>query len=312
MESTNKKNDVNIIFSHVFKDNINRVWDCLRLPEIFNLTIKDKADNIIILNGKNYGELGTQVEYQWKDLMRIRFEVQEVINEEFYKRIRFYSTKIEPLNLKYSCVFHLHCNTIDKTTLFQHELIFDDPNFLKTIDLKHNKQEKMEMCKKIEKILSKRTEDLYQFESIMINTNIEKVWRVISDWKIFQEYVPIIAEQVDFEGGDPKTVGCRINIGHLSKNTKFSLKVLQCLNTIDKKEYVLEYLDGEPVSPKQELDFSLVLVNEQITYLSFKHQFKESIKYELISSIAREKKHILKELKKRIEREEAKEKSNKK
>ena len=308
MDSTKKKNDVNLIFSYVFKDNINRVWDCFRLPEIFNQTIKNKADNITILNGKHYGEVGTEVEYQWKNSMIIRFEVKEVINKEFYKRIRFYSTKIEPFDFKYSCVFHLHWNTIDKTTLFQHELIFDDPNSLKIIDLKHNKQEKMEMCKIIEKILAKRTEDLYQFESIIINTNIEKVWEVISDWKIFQKYVPIIGEQVDFEGGDPKVVGCRINIGHLSKNTKFSLKVLECLNSTDRKEYVLECLEGEPVSPKQELHFCLILVNEQITYLSFKHQFKESIKYELISSISREKKHILKELKKGIEREQAKEK----
>lgn len=301
MESQKKINDMRLICSYVYNDSIQRVWNCFRLPEIFNLTIKDNADHITLIKGQHYGEVGTEVEFGWKNSFVVRFQVQEVINTEIYKKIRFYTSRIYPLDFKYSCVFHFYWNTIEKNTLFQHELIFDDPNALRVIDYKHNKQEKLDMCRMIEKILSKRTEDLIQFESIIINTNIEKVWDVISDWKTFQTYVPLIAEQVDYGGDDPRNVGTRINIEHPSKYSKFSLRVIKSLNTEEKKEYFLELFKAEPISPKQDLKFSLIFVNDDITYLSFKHEFREPIKFELINSITREKKHILKELKKRME-----------
>ena len=72
----------------------------------------------------------------------------------------------------------------------------------------------------------------------------------------------------------------------------------------ERREDVLECFEAEPVSPKQELKFSLIYVNENNTYLSFIHEFKDPIKYELINSIARDKKNILKELKKRLESED--------
>jgi hypothetical protein len=297
METQKNMKDMRLICSYIYKDSIQRVWDCFRLPEIFNLTIKNNADHITLIQGEHYGDVGTEVEFEWKSSFIVRFQVQEVLNTEFYKKIRFYTSKIYPLDFKYTCVFHFYWNTVEKNTLFQHELIFDDPNALKVIDFKHNKEEKLEMCRMIEKILVKRIEDLTQ----LINTNIQKVWDVVSDWKIFQNYVPLIAEQVDYEGGDPKTIGTRINIGNLSKNSKFSLKVLKCSTTEEKKEYFLELFQAEPMSPKQELHFTMVFVNDNITYLSFKHVFKEPIKFEFINSITREKKLILKQLKKRLE-----------
>jgi hypothetical protein len=306
METNKKFKEMSLLCSYVYKDSIQRVWDCFRLPEIFNQTLKDNAENITMLKGQNYGEVGTVVEFEWKNSFVITFEVKEVVNTECYKKIRFYTTKVYPMDLKYTCTFHFYWNTIGKTTLFQHELTFDDSSALKVIDQKHNKQEKLEICKKIEKFLSKRVQDLSEFESVIINRNITIVWEVISNWKNFQNYVPIIAERVEFEDGAPKVVGSRINIENPSKKSKYSLKVLKCESSNDKREYVVECLEAEPVSPRQELHFCLVLVNENITYLSFKHEFKEPIKYELINSITRDKKHILKELKKRLEQEDAK------
>lgn len=304
MENNRKFKEMSLLCSYVYKDSIQRVWDCFRNPEIFNDTLKENAENITMLQGKDYGEVGTVVEFEWKNSFVIMFEVKEVVNTEFYKKIRFYTTKVYPLDLKYTCIFHFYFNTIDKTTLFQHELIFDDVNALKIIDHKHNKQEKLEICRKIEKFLAKRTEDLIDFESIIINRNIETVWGVISNWKNFQNYVPSIAEKVNFEEGAPKTVGSRIIIENPSKKSKYSLKVLKYDVSTERREYVLECYEAEPVSPKQELKFSLIYVNENNTYLSFIHEFKDPIKYELINSIARDKKQILKDLKKKLENEE--------
>jgi hypothetical protein len=290
-----------LIFYYVFKDHIERVWHCFKTPEIYEKAVKPQADKMTIIKGSDYSEVGTTVEFNWKNEIFSVFEVKEVINTKNYKMIKLYSTKLEPLDFKYTYISHFYWNTNDQTTLFKNELIFDNFEALKIIDFKYNKQEKLDTCRNLENFLSQKTDDLYQFESILINVELDILWKVITDWRLFQKHVSFIAEEVQIQG-DPVQIGSIIHIKHNSKNSKYSLKVLKVENEIEKKDYELELFDAHPTCPEQILKFSLLAINKNHTLLSFKHEFKEMIKYNLINSIAEEKKNILLELKKKMEK----------
>jgi hypothetical protein len=290
-----------LIFHYVFKDHIERVWDCFKSPEIYANSVKTQAKSMTVTKGSDYSEVGTTVEFYWKDEIYNEFQVQEVINTKYYKMNKLYSTKLEPLDFKYTFVNHFYWNTNDQTTLYKNELIFDDIGALKIIDFKFNKQEKLDSCRHIENYLSQKIDDLFQFESILINAEIESLWQVIKDWKSFQKKVPFIAEEVEHEG-DTLKIGSKIHVNHPSKNSRYSLKVLRVEDQDEKKELELELFDAKPACPKQILKFSLLAINKNHTLFSFKHEFKEMIKYILINSIAEQKKNILTELKKNMEK----------
>jgi len=290
-----------LIFHYVFKDHIERIWECFKSPEILANAVKIQAKKMTVTKGSDYSEVGTTVEFYWKDEIYNEFQITEVVNTKYYKMNKLYSTKLEPLDFKYTYINHFYWNTSDHTTLYKNELIFDDVDALKIIDFKFNKQEKLELCKYIENYLSKKIENLYQFESILINVELERLWEVIKDWRIFQRKVPIIAEEIQHEG-DPLLIGSIIHVSHPSKNSSYSLRILRVEDQEDKKELELELFDSKPNCPKQVLKFGLLSLNKNHTLLSFKHEFKEVIKYILINSIAEEKKNILSELKKNMEK----------
>jgi ribosome-associated toxin RatA of RatAB toxin-antitoxin module len=298
---TQKNIKPKLIFYYVFKDHIDRVWDCFKSPEIYVEALKQQANTMTITKGSDYSEVGTTVEFNWKNEIFNVFEVKEVINTKNYKMNKLYSTKLEPLDFKYTYINHFYWNTHDQTTLYKNELIFENFDALKIIDFKFNKQEKFNLCKYIESYLSQKLDDLFQYESILINVDLDTLWQVVTDWRLFQRHVPFIAEEINIQG-NPTDVGAVINVRHNAKNNKYSLKVLKVENEIDKKEYDLELFDAQPVCPKQILKFSLLAINKNHTLLSFKHEFKEMIKHNLINSIAEEKKNILLELKKKLEK----------
>jgi uncharacterized protein YndB with AHSA1/START domain len=291
-----------ILFYYVFRDHIERVWECLKSPEITAKSLKPKVDTLTILKGSDFSEVGTVFQFWWKDEMFSEFEVKEVINTKNYKMIREYTTKLEPLSFKYTFTSHLYWNTHDHTTLFKSELIFDDLEALKVIDLKFTKQEKIDFCNGFENHLATRLDDLFQFESILINIDIEALWQVITDWNIFQKHVPFIGEEIKHEG-NPLQIGSKIHIKNNSINSEFSLNVKKVLNEAEKKEYVLELTEStQPQCPKQNLILSLLTIKKFLTSLTFKHEFKENTKYNLIHSVSEEKKNILLELKKKLEK----------
>lgn len=74
--------------------------------------------------------------------------------------------------------------------------------------------------------------------------------------------------------------------------------------------YVIECYDGLPKCPLQILSFRLTKIDKGNTYLTFKHQFKQPVKYELIKSIAQEKKNILFNLKTALFKEKENEDSS--
>ncbi len=72
------------------------------------------------------------------------------------------------------------------------------------------------------------------------------------------------------------------------------------LNCRNESKYVLECYEGKPRCPLQHLIFKFVELCENRSLLTFRHEFKEPVKPELIKKIRNEKKIILRNLKNSI------------
>ena len=296
-----------IICTYIYNDSIKRVFDCYRIPEYLNSVLKVKADTIECTGAADYGELGNKILLGWKNVFLVEFEVIEVVDTETYKMLKYYTNRVEPYDLKYTLTFHFYWNSTENTTLFVHEMTFDNPESLRTLDLNHNKKEKLEIFQGIENILNSLPNDLYQLESTLIVTDISTVWKAISDWKVLNSYVDFIAETVTYKfitgSSSCEDIGTKVYIKDSLMGLKYSLKVKKVQISQDKKRIVFECKKSSPPCPRQEIDFVVHEVKQGLTMLEFKHFFKERVSLSQINKLKNIKIKILEKLKTEIEKE---------
>lgn len=303
MEKSKKAEHKNkIVCSYIFKDDINRVYECFANPEIFH-TFINQAEDIALLKGKNYGEIGTKAKFSWKGKIEISYSVVESINTPNYKKIMIHAICSKPIEMNYWLNWHFMKNTNDNSTLFMHDMIFQNAENMKYIDCAYDLQEKQEMYKKIETYLANSTKGLRQFESLLIKNSIEVIWSTITNWKELSKIAPNIADKVTYKG-DKYSIGTKIFVEDSLKKTSYTLQIVHVDDEDEfKKRFCLEVLDDCPKIPSQKLIFEFVKINSTNTFVSLEHLFTKPIKHDLIYSISKNKTVILSEIKKKLEEE---------
>ena len=162
--------------------------------------------------------------------------------------------------------------------------------------------EKKEFFSLIDKYLCQNTKDLFQIESIIIKTTMNRIWGVVTNWFEFKNLVPFIAEKVVYIG-DPLMKDSKLLLKWPSKNVECHLKVIgmKCDENEAIWEYFLECYDGVPKPPAQHLSFTLSKLTEDSVFLEFKHTFLDPIEYDILQNISQDKQKILLQLRKAIE-----------
>jgi hypothetical protein len=287
----------------IFNHNIERVYNIFKDPEMrgksnhimpfvdyYNESEPlDKADSFILL---------------WKN-HKINYKLIKKAKRKEYKEIVYKCTYMDMPNLSYININRFYYSSIEnKTIMLQKFDICDElaENFTKEQWYLAEKDAK-DILVLFNKFLSNNEIYLYQEESILINKNYYFVWKIITNWTLFQEMVPLIAESVDYNG-NPLEEGTKFSLKWGSKNIECQMKVVK-VNSQENTfmwEYFVDCYDGKPKITKQELQFRILKVDENKTYLSFKHVFKEFISKDFIEIIVNDKKNILKTLKLKLEK----------
>jgi carbon monoxide dehydrogenase subunit G len=201
-------------------------------------------------------------------------------------------------------VFSFFWNTIQHKTLYvwdfiltltptQHEIFLEVKTETEEIDKKI-------VMSKFEEFLLKNPENLFQEESIYINTNINIIWETITDWNVFKHCVPSIADSVVYEG-PPAIKDTILHVYIPSKNNEYHMKVIKSEITEEKREFALHFYAGVPKAPKQDLIFTLLPIEENSCLVKFRHDFRQYVNSKQISYIENEKKGILAQLKSSLE-----------
>jgi len=174
-----------------------------------------------------------------------------------------------------------------------------DSNLVKT-QKERIQTEHLLICKTYEKYFNSLP-DQENSETIVIKQSQSLVFRIISNWELFKNFVPNITEEVTcFFGKD--NVCEKIYLKWIKKSVQCKLKVIE-IKTNDQGDFVfaLELYESEPKIPLQRLTFTVKKIDEDVSFVSFKHIFLEKYEMTHLQDLISEKKKILKTLKTNLE-----------
>jgi len=286
---------------HVIKYPINQVW-----PIISDLTICDHL----------FSHLWTETEFTFGDdtysvgnqftkvyfSNRMIFTCTESINSENFKKINWRIVQ-DKTNFLFNFSYTMYPDTSNNSTFLVWDIIYDDnelsplsPQYVEG-DLKVRK----ECTTKWSDYLKHEKVPLIQVESVIINSRIDKVWNLLTNWISLSQVAPLIADDVECTG-DPTEVNTIVKLFFIDKKMMCHLRVK---NVEEQNEnnllYRLECFYGLPKVPHQDIQFQIVKINDKSCYLSFAHEFREKVNSKMIASLQSDKRKILGKIKNYME-----------
>lgn len=292
-------------FQYRFKDHIERVWKFLK---DFSKTFKiyqDLRSQEIFTKGNSSFEVDSEFTFVWKNKDTCNFNVFNVVDSPEKKLLHFKIFKKEK-DLRIEYILNLYEVTIDKSTLFVWDCIYEEPGVWKTSEeIEQAKSEKIEIIRRFVNLLRINVENLNQIESILLNHSIEKVWNIVSNWKKFHKLVPNISTEIDFIG-KPEAIDSIIILkwGHEDSHVSCRLKVQEKKYDASGKIYILRLLCLEKSSdnPNHEILLKLTNLDSTHTFIEFTHIFLKPIESRVIPELSIYKTRILKNLKHALNR----------
>lgn len=287
---------VKLVTSFVYEYPINRVYEAFRDMEVHKEILKDFLQDMKFPNGKHFSDKGIKFSFTWKNIFKLNCEIVESINELNFKYYKHHITCVWPIYLKYFLHWYFYWDSVDETTLLVVEFEMHDSSLRNVIDENLNFEEQIIIYKKFEEYLQINTKGLEQTESILINKNVNHIWEIITNWNLFLKISPLLGEYAKF-CGNQLHVGTKFKLLEKNNENYFQVKKI-IMNENEDREYHLECYDGSPCLSIKLSIFKLKNIADKLTFLEFQHIFIDSVKFNYIHRISKEKKRILAKLKK--------------
>ena len=276
--------------SYVFiSDDINRIYSLLT-----------ETENIEKLNQK------TQLPYLFTDKpypIKFDYSIGEITTGKYL--ISFsWNINSHEIPTPFIYFFKLTSNTLDNSILLNFEVIIVNPEkipqekFKKVIN--GCKKICVEMINNIEVFLQENNENIFVFESDIINAPREKVWDcLINLGEIFKKH-HIIKEYCC--EGEKEKVGSIVKIKKETKEKidKVSFKIVKIERNINKEKWTLVFRPLELKFHVQEMEFVLYKLEDNNTFIYINHTFKELLPQETMKDLQIKKKYLFNLIKKEL------------
>jgi hypothetical protein len=284
-----------LLIKYKFRDSIERVYEILSDPKYHREFMAGFIDDLEFIKGSKFTDLNAELRFTWCKQLKLQMKVVEVVDRGSFRSIKV-STLGDSNLLDFDVIHNLYYDSTACTTLYVKETVIRQPDRqISKQEIENYRKENLEIADRMNKCLKMTTINLEQSESVIIEVGFEGLWENVTDWRLFAKLVPNLAEEVVYRG-NPQDVGTLINIK--TETLMCSLRVLKC----EMQEYALEIFESKPESPSQELIFNFFPIDTKRTYLSFKHQFRESIEFKYLNNLIDNKKQMLVSLKKNLEK----------
>ena len=276
--------------SYVFiSDDINRIYSLLTETEIIEK-----------LNQK------TQLPYLFTDKpypIKFDYSIGEITTGKYL--ISFsWNINSHEIPTPFIYFFKLTSNTLDNSILLNFEVIIVNPEkipqekFKKVIN--GCKKICVEMINNIEVFLQENNENIFVFESDIINAPREKVWDcLINLGEIFKKH-HIIKEYCC--EGEKEKVGSIVKIKKEKKEKidEVSFKIVKIERNINKEKWTLVFRPLELKFHVQEMEFVLYKLEDNNTFIYINHTFKELLPQETMKDLQIKKKYLFNLIKKEL------------
>jgi hypothetical protein len=303
MEVSNRK--INL-FSYIYKQNYNRVLHCLRdirkTNEICNTLDSNYASELIFSKGNETWQVGAEFSFVWKKLIKMFFRTVEYTETSDFSKVRWIVYKTEPHTLEYYLTYFLYQDiTGNYNTMVMEWEYYVEFNVSQS-DQDTKKRENISIYSAIDKYLSQEENKTLQEECIYIESDLNIIWKIISNFKIFQRLVPIICKSVVYSGDIIS--GTKVTMFFDCKNKAYvvmNIKSIIVRESLCRLTY--ECFEGNPPVPKQEIVWTVEEKEGGFCLVSFRHYYEEVLKQDSLIQTSKLKKKILQTLKLIVERD---------
>ena len=283
----------NIQFTYHFKLDIERIWLIIRDFDLLSLINNKGHYPIVCLKGKNTWKEANEFKGNLFSYIPFIARVEKCENFPEIKIIKW----LFNINYKkyFKIKFELLKVTEDNTCVVSSKTKFDDVEFMKMMEKKFNPKEEKNYFNKIEEILQSQPINLFQYESVIINSKMEEIWDIITDFNKLTVIAP--------------NNNCLPNINIVNMKIGETIKANGIYD--DEIEATLEYKEDRPgwnkwlialtISKLNEKKNSILLqltkINEEECQLTFISKFHYSIDSNIFKDISKRKKYVLISLK---------------
>lgn len=300
IKQANDYNHYNCIYT--FKYEIEIVWKIFRDVFITNEMTKIFTTDTEMRCGKNSYTAGAEFSFYYLKLIKVYFRVLKVIDLPNYKKLVWKAFKSEPVNVCYYYIYEMYFDSIDDLTIIKWEIIYEkmygfyfDNNDEKKIEkLKADMKDILNLINNNIEIIQSNNPSSVNYQSIFVKNDFEAIFKLILNLKKMIEIIPEIADKVEVEEGLLRE---NSTFKFFIHKKVFNFKINKI--TEDDREMTLEYelftnIDKNKTdAPKQIIIWSVLLLDKNHSFLSFKHVFKEKLSKKNIEAFTQKKKIIL-------------------
>ena len=184
-----------IHFSYIFDEELERVYECFTDVRINNeIAFKGLISKLKLLNGDKFDEEKNEFTAIWKDYYELKMVVENVKKEQSFKTYTYRALYIDKIPTEISLVFSFYWNSIDENTIFILDFYYKDEFFGDLFKTEFNVSDKQQICVNIENYLTSIIKGLKIFNSVVIKSNFENIWKNISSPKslfslLFKDFI---------------------------------------------------------------------------------------------------------------------------
>ena len=184
-----------IHFSYIFDEELERVYECFTDVRINNeIAFKGLISKLKLLNGDKFDEEKNEFTAIWKDYYELKMVVENVKKEQSFKTYTYRALYIDKIPTEISLVFSFYWNSIDEKTIFILDFYYKDEFFGDLFKTEFNVSDKQQICINVENYLTSIIKGLIIFNSVVIKSYFENIWKNISSPKslfslLFKDFI---------------------------------------------------------------------------------------------------------------------------
>ena len=277
-----------IHFSYIFDEELERVYECFTDVRINNeIAFKGLISKLKLLNGDKFDEEKNEFTAIWKDYYELKMVVENVKKEQSFKTYTYRALYIDKIPTEISLVFSFYWNSIDENTIFILDFYYKDEFFGDLFKTEFNVSDKQQICVNIENYLTSIIKGLIIFNSVVIKSYFENIWKNISSPKslfslLFKDFIIFCKDEEISLNTEIIIFDKKSNSSQPIPLIKFKVDSI----IISSKFCKLSFISSQKLSiPNQRLTISIKFLDKNKTLFEVNIKLLEFITHEALVSM---------------------------
>lgn len=289
-------------YSFLLPHNISRLWYIIRDANLTTLLCPDVFLPLALVKGRATWTIGT--EFLGQTTLQTTFTGKCIAYKSFAQiktlswHIHLHSSS--PADNSFYYEYTLYKVTEDDSSVLLITIKADNDNVLSELGMFFTKRNFFSVVlERINVLMNQSSLNLFQFEGVVIDSDMESIWKFITHFDILKKIAPLIPLDGDSNTQIiPQSIGGESTIYYNNHKAFFQIKTIKYDKRDTWNKWVLLYniTNSNPLLPKQEVFITINKICDDECHISWYHDFKEHVSYELINKFSFTKKYILKML----------------